>query len=210
MPNNQSEGASSLQGTPGNVEWWLGSDFFSSTLDRLEKRSCFKEQKSYERSPTSWWNSWVTPAPSLPTGQWIATANPTTTLPFPAQKSKACFVMLALLLKTHILSHSEPQCHVDCISLPFLSSLFLYGCAWFLVTAGWEGVELILSSSLDGLQQNWPECRRHPHEVVQSCVHLGGTRWVQSSTVCQHWDRHGVPTTQAGGKWLRWERDDVI
>lgn len=58
----------------------------------------------------------------------------------------------------------------------------------------------MLSSSLDGLQQNWPVCTGHPHEVVQSCIHPGGAGWVRSRSVCQHRHRHGIPATQAGGK----------
>ena len=58
----------------------------------------------------------------------------------------------------------------------------------------------MLSSSLDGLRQDWPVCTGHPHEVVQSCVHHGGAGWVQSHSVCQHRHRHGIPATQAGGE----------
>lgn len=108
------------------------------------------------------------------------------------------------------ISHSRLWCHLHCLSLSFLSSLFFDGWACFLAAVEWDRVVLILSSSLDGLQQKGPERTGPSYQVVQSCFRPGRTRWVKSNGVCQHRHRDGIPTNEAGGKKLTWERNDMI
>lgn len=107
-------------------------------------------------------------------------------------------------------SHSMLSCHLHCLSLSFLSSLFFDGWACFLAAVEWERVVLILSSSLDGLQQKWPERTGPSYQVVQSRFCPGRTWWIKSNGVCQHRHRHGIPKNEAGGKKFMWERNGMI
>lgn len=146
------------------------------------------------------------PTPSLPVGLWMASAKQITTLPLHFCNRRAKLLLWCWLYSwKHVLSsQSEPQCPVDCVFLSYVVSF----CMVVLGSRGravrQRGPDFLFL--LDGLQQNWPECTGHPHQAVQPCFHHGGTRWVQSSGVCQHRHRHGIPTTQARGKWLRWQK----